>query len=92
VLFDAPPILAVSDALLLAGIADGVLLVVSAGSTHRDEVLKAKERLRQIGTPLIGAVLNQYDPEIDGRPHHPQGNRFRLTARSVGSAFRGSLD
>ena len=67
VLVDSPPILAASDALLLAGIADGVLLVVGAGSAHQDEVRRAKEQLRQIGTPLIGAVLNQFDPKIQGR-------------------------
>lgn len=62
VLFDSPPILAASDALLLAGLADGVLLVVGAGSAQRDELRRAKEQLSQTGTPVIGAVLNQFGP------------------------------
>jgi Mrp family chromosome partitioning ATPase len=77
VLFDSPPILAASDALLLAGVADGVLLVVGAGSAHRDEVRRAKEQLHQTGTPLIGAVLNQFDPKIHGRPGQPNYSHYR---------------
>jgi capsular exopolysaccharide synthesis family protein len=71
VVLDSPPILAVNDALLLCGIVDGVLLVVGAGSADRDEVRRAKEQLEPIGTPIIGAVLNQFDPKLHGRPNQP---------------------
>jgi capsular exopolysaccharide synthesis family protein len=71
VLFDSPPILAANDALLLAGIVDGVILVIGAGSADRDEVLRAKEQIEPIGTPLIGAVLNRFDPRLHGRPDRP---------------------
>jgi non-specific protein-tyrosine kinase len=71
VLLDSPPILAANDALMLAGIVDGVLLVVGAGSADRDEVRRAKEQLQLIGTPLVGAVLNQFDPKIHGRSNQP---------------------
>jgi protein-tyrosine kinase len=71
VLFDSPPILAANDALLLAGIVDGVLLVIDAESADRHEVRRAKEQLGPIGTPLIGAVLNQFDPKIHGRANQP---------------------
>jgi protein-tyrosine kinase len=71
ILFDSPPILAANDALLLAGIVDGVLLVIGAGSADRDEVRRAKEQIEPIGTPLLGAVLNQFDPKLHGRPDRP---------------------
>jgi capsular exopolysaccharide synthesis family protein len=71
VLLDSPPILAVNDALLLGGIVDGILLVVDAGSADRDAVRRAKEQLEPIRTPIIGAVLNQFDPKIHGRPNQP---------------------
>jgi succinoglycan biosynthesis transport protein ExoP len=71
VLLDSPPILSASDALLLAGIVDGVIMVVGAGSANRYEVQRAKEQLDPIGTPVIGAVLNQFDPKIHGRPNPP---------------------
>jgi non-specific protein-tyrosine kinase len=57
VLFDAPPILAVSDAALLAASLDGVLLVVSAGRTRRDHAQRAKELLEKIRVRVVGAVL-----------------------------------
>jgi capsular exopolysaccharide synthesis family protein len=71
VLFDSPPILAANDALLLAGSVDGVLLVVGADSADRDDVRRAKEQLEPIGTPLLGAVLNQFDPKLHGRANRP---------------------
>jgi capsular exopolysaccharide synthesis family protein len=71
VFLDSPPILATNDALLLGGVVDGVLLVIGAGSADRDEVRKAKEHLEQIGTPVIGAVLNQFDQKSHGRPNQP---------------------
>jgi capsular exopolysaccharide synthesis family protein len=71
VLLDSPPILAANDALLLGGIVDGVLLVIGAGSADRDEVRRAKEQLEPIGTPIIGAVLNQFDPRQHGRSNQP---------------------
>ena len=73
VFVDSPPILAVNDALLLANIVDGVLLVVDAGSADRYELQRAKQQLEPIGTPILGAVLNQFDPKIHGRPSQPYG-------------------
>lgn len=57
VIFDAPPVIAVNDASLLASNVDGVLLVVRAGSTKRDHVKAAKDRLEKVNARLIGAVL-----------------------------------
>jgi protein-tyrosine kinase len=57
VLFDAPPIVAVTDASLLASKVDGVLLVVKAGSTRRDHVRAAKDRLDKANAWLVGSVL-----------------------------------
>ncbi len=57
VLFDAPPVLAVTDAALLACKLDGVLLVVSAGQTRREHALRAKELLEKIHVRLVGTVL-----------------------------------
>ena len=71
VLLDSPPILAANDALLLAGIVDAVLLVIGAGSSDRDEVRRAKEQLEATGTPVIGAVLNMFDPKVHGRSNQP---------------------
>jgi capsular exopolysaccharide synthesis family protein len=57
VLFDAPPVLAVTDAALLASKLDGVLLVVSAGQTKREHAQRARDLLEKINIRLVGAVL-----------------------------------
>ena len=57
VIFDAPPVIAVNDASLLASKVDGVLLVVKASNTKRDHVRLAKDRLAKVNARLIGAVL-----------------------------------
>lgn len=62
-LFDAPPIIAVTDAALLSSKVDGVLLVIGAGKTKREHARKAKELLEKVNARLIGTVLNnvKYD-------------------------------
>jgi non-specific protein-tyrosine kinase len=57
VIFDAPPIVTVNDASLLAAKVAGVLLVVRANHTKRDHVKAAKDRLEKVNARLIGAVL-----------------------------------
>lgn len=57
VLFDAPPIVAVTDAALLASKLDGVLLVVSAGHTRREHAQRAKALLEKIHVRIVGTVL-----------------------------------
>jgi non-specific protein-tyrosine kinase len=58
VLFDAPPVVAVTDAAVLATKVDGVLLVINAGGTKRDYARAAKARLEKVSANLLGAVLN----------------------------------
>ncbi len=58
VLFDAPPLLAVTDAAVLAAKLDGALLVLKAGKTSRDEAREAKEQLEKVHANLLGSVLN----------------------------------
>jgi non-specific protein-tyrosine kinase len=58
ILFDAPPVAAVSDAAVLGTKVDGVLLVVSAGRTRREHAQRAKDLLERVHVRIIGAVLN----------------------------------
>ncbi len=64
VLFDAPPIIAVTDAAVLASKVDGVLLVISAGTTKRDHAQRAKALLEKVNARLVGAVLNNVRMDI----------------------------
>lgn len=58
VIIDAPPLLPVSDAAVLAREADGALLVVRHGRTSYEQVDQAAENLRLAGARLLGTVIN----------------------------------
>jgi capsular exopolysaccharide synthesis family protein len=57
VFFDTPPVVAVTDAAVLATKVDGVLLIISAGKTRREQARTAVHRLEQINARLVGTVL-----------------------------------
>ena len=58
VIFDTPPVLAVTDAQILANLCDGVIMVVRSNQTEYEEAIKAKELLSIGKAKLLGAVLN----------------------------------
>jgi capsular exopolysaccharide synthesis family protein len=58
VLVNAPPVLAVTDAALLAALTDGTLLVIRARSTQRGHVEQAQALLDKVNARLVGAVLS----------------------------------
>ncbi|MFN2589012.1 MAG: polysaccharide biosynthesis tyrosine autokinase, partial [Actinomycetota bacterium] len=66
VLIDGPPILALADAITLAPMADGVLLVADAQRTHRGAVEHARQQIDRVDARVIGAVLNNFDPSKAG--------------------------
>lgn len=58
VILDSPPVGAVADAVVLATQADGVVLVLKAGVTHRDVARRTVRALNDVKAKLFGAVLN----------------------------------
>lgn len=64
VLFDTPPILAATDAAILAQEVDGVILVLSSGKVNRENAKLAKELLDRVGAKILGAVLNNVDMKV----------------------------
>jgi succinoglycan biosynthesis transport protein ExoP len=61
VVIDSPPVLPVTDAAILAQLASSVLFVVDAQTTNRYRARHALARLRRVGAPLVGVVLNGAD-------------------------------
>ncbi len=66
VLFDAPPIIAVTDAAVLATKLDGVLLVAKSGRTRRDRAREAVQLLQKVNARVLGVVLTNAKLEKDG--------------------------
>lgn len=58
IIIDTPPLLAVTDAQIVASKSDGVIMVVSYGKVKRDIAVKAKANLDRVGARMLGVVLN----------------------------------
>jgi len=58
IILDAPPVIAVTDSIVLSSKVDGICLVVRANKTRRDAVKRAKELLQKGGSKIIGLILN----------------------------------
>jgi capsular exopolysaccharide synthesis family protein len=61
VLLDSPPVIAVTDAAVLATRVDGTVLVVGSGTISKREVARAVGLLRNVRSPVLGVVLNALD-------------------------------
>ena len=72
VIIDAPSLLPVTDAAVLATLVDGVLLVVEWGETDARAVAEASQTLERVGARVIGGVLNAArggsGPGLDAAP------------------------
>ena len=65
VIFDMPPIVAVTDAQVMASKVDGTLFIIPQGLASKEEVLKAKDLLEMVGANVIGAIMNRVAKEDD---------------------------
>ncbi|WP_067840994.1 CpsD/CapB family tyrosine-protein kinase [Amphibacillus sediminis] len=72
IVFDTPPVLAVTDAQLLANEVDGTLLVVRSKKTDQEAAVKAKELLLPAKSKLLGVVLN--DRELTKNQYYYYGD------------------
>ncbi len=69
VIVDTPPVFPVSDVLVFARQTDGVVLCVHAGKTPREEVIRARDRIRRSRALALGVVLNNLDLSKAGYPY-----------------------
>jgi len=69
VLLDTPPALAMTDARVIGILADGVVLIARAGQTTRDALLAIQERLGEDRIPLLGCILNDWDPRYSAHAY-----------------------
>ncbi|HHU19114.1 MAG TPA: CpsD/CapB family tyrosine-protein kinase [Bacilli bacterium] len=65
VIFDTPPVLAVTDAQILANFVDGSLLVIRSKQTDQEAAIKARELLEPAKAKLLGCVLNDLETSKD---------------------------
>ena len=61
ILLDSPPLLAVTDAVILSRLSDGVILIAQAGKTASDDARNAANLIRDVDAPILGVILNDVD-------------------------------
>jgi capsular exopolysaccharide synthesis family protein len=70
IVFDSPPVLSVSDPVIIANAVESCILVARAGRTARQSIRLAVDRLRQAAESSLGVVLNDLDPGAPGSSHY----------------------
>lgn len=88
VVVDAPPVLVVQDALRVAGLVDGVILVVALNRTKEGLLQLAAERLHMAGAPLMGLALCEGDLSFQENPPVPRSQvKPRIVSEKKGWLF-----
>jgi succinoglycan biosynthesis transport protein ExoP len=75
VLVDTSPGLQFSDARLFSRLCDGAILVVRSRVAFRENVMAIVQRFAQDGIPILGTILNDWDPEVSGS-YGPYGSDY----------------
>lgn len=84
ILLDSPPVLAVTDAVVLSRLTNGVIVVAQAGKTLLEEVGSAARQFKDVGAPILGVILNDLD--MSDRRY---GDYYYRTYGSYGEAASG---
>jgi capsular exopolysaccharide synthesis family protein len=66
ILIDSPPLISVTDPVILSTMVDGSILVVQAGRSARELVRRARQELAGVGAKIFGVVLNNVDFKREG--------------------------
>jgi tyrosine-protein kinase Etk/Wzc len=77
IIFDAPPVLPVTDASLLALKVDSVIIVHEIGKTSRDALLRTKIQLETVGAKLSGIILNHINPQTEAITTYPYYSHYK---------------
>ncbi len=77
IVLDTPPVLSVTDAVVLSVEADAVVLVVHSGKTNKDALRRSRELLLQVNSRLMGVILNAVDLHSADAYHFSYGAKYR---------------
>jgi succinoglycan biosynthesis transport protein ExoP len=70
VVVDTPPMVNIADSRVVARFADALILIVRSGVTTRDAAQLAKARFAEDGTPVLGTILNFWNPKTPGYSYY----------------------
>ena len=83
VILDAPPVLAVADAIVLGYLSNGVILAVRGGRTPREQVLKALTELRRSNVRVLGVLINALEQKDGVTDRERYGGAYYPSAEPV---------
>lgn len=92
IIIDTPPVAVVSDALVLLPRVQGIVFVTHFRKLRRDAVARAVRKLREIGAPLIGNVLNNIDLKKRGYYYYPYHYSNRYYHKKSGGRWIGNAE
>jgi len=76
VIFDAPPVLGLSDAPVVSTNVDAVLMVIDAEAGRRGAAKTALRRLQMVNAPVVGAILTKFNPRAAGGGYSYYGSDY----------------
>lgn len=92
IIFDSPPILAVTDSSVLGAHADGVVIVLRSGETEQRVAERSVDQLRRIGVRVFGAVLNEVATSTPEESYYLQYYySYRPLPEGKGSKLKNTL-
>lgn len=86
IILDAPPVLAVTDPIVISTRVDGVVLVTKANRTRRDSIYQVIQMLDQVGAKILGGVLNQASSKATYYHQYYSRSEQQQASRSSGVA------
>ncbi len=74
VIIDCPPVLPVSDAIIISRLTDGLVLVTTYGISKKAHLKAAKDALEKANARVLGVVINQIEDDESGSGYYYYGN------------------
>jgi capsular exopolysaccharide synthesis family protein len=90
VIIDSPPIVPVTDAVVLSSRVDAVMMVIQAGKTRRRHLSKSSDLLDQADAPMIGAVMNGAGRHARYGYYERYGYGYSKPSKKQGKKYKGA--
>ena len=91
VIIDTPPVLPVTDGVILGQLCEGVVLVVGAGRVNLSELKASVEILQVAQTPILGTIFNLVNPDI--HPHSRGSYSYgQIGSEDISQSVNGVLE
>lgn len=84
VIFDSPPVIAVTDAAILSRLVDATILVIAYGQVTYDEAIFTQDQLNKVQANIIGAVINGVSSNKSGYYYYYGDRKSRRSIRKHG--------